>query len=175
MRRFILILLALTLVACSAGASSLGIDLSSVSKDLITEHRVFLTDDQEDFSEITVIFFGHDTHKLRQINVEILFDKSKGYSVGDLKAISPEAIIDNFDKMPFASWSVEETPYAISYLLSFSRLDNPENLKLALQYKLFEGTFPQGYANADEIADSLSGRELDILEYGGKGLHFDVK
>ena len=175
MRRFFLILLSLMLIVCSAHASSLlGLDLDSISTDLIVEHKVFLTADTDDYTEVIVLFYGHDTHKLVQINDEVLFSKDV-YSVELLQAYDPEQMFPGIHSMSFASVSVEEMPKAISYLISFTKLNDPENFNQALQNGILTGSFPNGYATVEDIEGSIDGREMSATEYGGIGLHFDVK
>lgn len=174
MRRFLIVLFSLMLIVCSSHASSLGIDMSTLTQDMLIEHRCFLTADTDDYSEIIVLFYGHDTHKIRQINIETLFDKSK-YSADDLTSFDPEEVFPGFRSMSFASMTVDETPLAINVCVTFAKLNEPQNFRQALQSGLFTGSFPGDYADVDTVAASLGGRELTMLEYGQVGLHFDVK
>ena len=175
MRRFIMILLVLILVVSSAGATSFNFDLNNITQDLLIEHRVFLTADTDDYAEIITLFYGHDSHKIYQLNIETLFDKRKGYTVDNLQSFDPESVIPGFRSMPFALMSVDETPKAVIVLISFTKLNDPDNLSLAVQNGIFTGSFPENYADVDTVISSLQGRELTMLEYADLGLHFDVK
>ena len=156
MRRFIMILLVLILVVSSAGATSFNFDLNNVTQDLLIEHRVFLTADTDDYAEIITLFYGHDSHKIYQLNIET-------------------SVIPGFRSMPFALMSVDETPKAVIVLISFTKLNDPDNFSLAVQNGIFTGSFPENYADVDTVISSLQGRELTMLEYADLGLHFDVK
>ena len=174
MRKFFLVLLSLMLLVGSVHASSLSIDTEAMLQDLLIEHRVFLTGDTDDYSEVVVIFYGQDTHKIYQLNDEILYTKGK-YSVDALKAFDPDSAFPGFSSMPFASMSVEETDKAVSVLFSFSKLNDPQNFRLALQNGIFTGSFPEDYAKIEDVVGSIDGRELSMQEYGQVGLHFDIK
>jgi hypothetical protein len=44
-----------------------------------------------------------------------------------------------------------------------------------IQNGILTGSFPNGYATVEDIEGSIDGREMSATEYGGIGLHFDVK
>jgi len=171
MRKFLLVLLALMLLFSSASAGTINFNL----EDMLIEHRVFLTDDTDTYLEVIVLFYGHDTHKVYQINDEILFDKRAGYTVSSFSSLNPEEYYPGFNKLNFASFSVEEQPKAISVLFSFSKLNDPSNFKQAVQNGILTGSYPNNSVDVDSLAKTIQGRELTMLEYGEIGLHFDVK
>ena len=172
MRKFVLILLTLVLAVSSACASSL--DFTGALQDTLIEHRVFLTDDAEDYAEITTFFYGHDTHIIYQVNVENLFDKTK-YTLEQMQSLDMDQIIPGFSSLPFASATIEETDKYLAVVVTFANLNDPETFKLALQNEIFTGNFPDNYATMESLSDSITGRELTMTEYGQLGLHFDIK
>ena len=109
-------LFALSLCACSSSTSSSDSEdeasLSDVeeAEDALIEHRVFLTDEADEYSEYLVVFYGNDTKKLVQINDETLFNTSAGYSLDDLSDAESivESVYSGATDMDFCSIETSE-------------------------------------------------------------------
>lgn len=98
-------------------------------EDVLIEHTILQTDQQEEFTEYQVVYFGHDTNTLKGLQVQVNFDKDAGFTEESLDAINVDDIYSNFSTMSFASKQIFDDGDTIALVLLFEDLDDPANLR----------------------------------------------
>ena len=126
-------LCALLLTGCGAAGSkedggSSSSQLGSV-QDAVTEHTVLLTDQDDEYTEYQVVYYGADTKTLTKLQVQVDLRKDAGYTEESVSEFAIDDIYANFSTMDFASKNVYDDGDTVALVLVFDDLDDPANLK----------------------------------------------
>ena len=172
MRKFLAVFIAALLFVTPALAAGLQLSL----QDAVIHHRVFLTDQTENFTQYFVTFFGSRSRKLMQLNIEVLLNKSMGYTAEAALELDPDTIIPGFSGIACGSYAVAESDEVVHCILRFIDLNNTENLKQLVAAGIL--TAEDGGAaamNADTLADSIKSVGLEIQEEEYSQLGLDLR
>jgi len=169
-------LLAVALLGGAALATGLdNLQIPTIG-DLLVKHRVFLTSSGDGYTEYIVMFYSESTGVLQQFNDESLFDLSYGNALDGITARDFEDTYPGLDSMAFADFTNTKTADHISLLIRFKHLDELENCD-ALRANGILLSDDGVLFDADSFAELLiagGAQELDMLEYSGLGLNFEV-
>ena len=145
-------------------------------KDMLIERTVFLSDETDAYSEYVVVYYGSDTHTLKEVSDEIHFLKSAGYTRDQLESLDIDQVFSGFSSLSFASRTVTDDGDHYSLVCRFKDLDKKENF-VAIHNNgiLTLDSTDVDTVDADSVIKHLSSegyKELQLSEYANVGLHF---
>ena len=173
---------AMTLIGCvgsgGQGSSTQISPLPTIEppKDMLIERTVFLSDETDAYSEYVVVYYGSDTHTLKEVSDEIHFLKSAGYTRSQLESLDIDQVFSGFSSLSFASRTVTDDGDYYSLVCRFKDLDKKENF-VAIHNNgiLTLDSTDVDTVDADSVIKHLSSegyKELQLSEYANVGLHF---
>ncbi|MDO4850385.1 MAG: hypothetical protein Q4A93_00760 [Actinomycetota bacterium] len=173
---------AMTLIGCvgsgGQGSSTQISPLPTIEppKDVLIEHAVFLSDETDTYSEYVVVYYGSDTHTLKEVSDEIHFLKSAGYTRDQIESLDIDQVFNGFSKLSFASKTVTDDDDHYSLVCRFEDLDEKANLLSMHNGGILElDSTDVDTVDADSVIKHLSSegyKELQLSEYANVGLHF---
>ena len=181
----VLCMVAALLAGCgSSGSSSSGAGSDNKepaieidTTDLLTEHTVFLMDEGDGYREYHIIYYGHDTHGLKKMSVQVQFDKAAGFTEEDLNEYDVEEVYPGFNSFSFANKQVMDDGDFYTLILNFEDLDNMDNVDAMEANGIIttEDIEDATMVDADSYMDSLrdaGGTEVGITDDAYLTLHF---
>ena len=146
--------------------------------DMLVEHKAYWVDgDGATFDEYQIVHYGHDTHKIKKLTLEVHFSQNASeYLVGS----DPAAIIPGFDNIPFGTYEyhVDDDGQSGYSVYRFNDLDVTDNMKAMSDNGILTFKNPEDYATitADQYIDWLQSSgayELSVSDPAYSSLHLD--
>ena len=174
MKKFLALLLIAAVLLTTGSALATSFEVPSIM-DALVRHRVLLYEIGDTFQEYIVVFYTDSSGVIKQLNDETHFDKDAGYTLEYLRSVDISQYYPGFYGMDFADCLIEDKGTYFSMVVRFKDLDVLDNLDTMKK----NGILPNdSYAfDANHIIEGLVSKgmkEMDMVEYGGLGLNFQV-
>ncbi len=118
--------------AGSAVATVQAIDMSKIEdlmQDAFITKKSFLTDSADTYDEYQTIYYGADSHIIKQIDITDYFKASAGYTMEYLEGLDINQFYPGFTSMDFAEKTIVPAGDYFVETVSFKNLDQEENVK----------------------------------------------
>ena len=174
MKKFLAIFCCMIVFCSSVALADVSIEVPSIM-DALVRHRVLLYEIGDTFQEYIVVFFTDSSGVIMQLNDETHFDKSAGYTMDYLRSVDISQYYPGFYDMDFADCLIEDEGTYYSMVVRFKDLDGLGKLDTMKKNCILPNdsyAFAANYIIEGLVSKGM--KELNMTEYGGLGLNFQV-
>lgn len=151
-------------------------------KDILTEHTVFKTGEDSLYTEYVIYFYGHDTHKLKQMSDQVLYSKDSGVTAEQLETLDVSDVFPGFDSFSFTERIVEDRGDYYRVDFRFKDLDQMANVRALTDngILLFDDTSDlEQYegVSVDSLMENTKdkgGEEVSLVDYANIDLNYSL-
>ena len=122
----------------SARASALNLPKIKGLKDVLIKKEVLLTESSSQYDGYDILYYGSDTKVVKAWHNEIHYDSSTGVTPEGLKSIDLETVYPGISSLDFVSTDAKQQGDLVCWLICISKLDNPDNVKAAVDCGLIK-------------------------------------